>query len=128
MTYEAYDINGYTFYTGDKDMKSDGYQNSGVTMESYTGNGKDRYYRRIEEIWELSYAGEKVPMFRVRWAKSVLKEDRYFTTMVIPEAKSSPKRRPRAQTSPRKMSHGYWLPKWTNASSLPTRQSPVVLS
>ena len=26
----------------------------------------------------------KVPMFRVRWAKSVEKEDRYFTTMVIP--------------------------------------------
>jgi hypothetical protein len=88
MTYEAYDINGYTFYTEGKDMKSDGYQNSGVTMESYTGNDKDRYYGRIEEIWELSYAGEKVPMFRVRWAKSVLKEDRYFTTMVIPEAKS----------------------------------------
>ena len=42
MTYEAYDINGYTFYTEDKDMKSDGYQNSGVTMESYTGNDKDR--------------------------------------------------------------------------------------
>ena len=40
MTYEAYDINGYTFYT-------DGYQNSGVTMESYTGNDKDRYYGRI---------------------------------------------------------------------------------
>ena len=88
MTYEAYDINGYTFYTEGKDMKSDGYQNFGVTMESYTGNDKDRYYGRIEEIWELSYAGEKVPMFRVRWAKSVLKEDRYFTIMVIPEAKS----------------------------------------
>ena len=43
MTYEAYDINGYTFYTEAKDMKSDGYQNSGVTMESYTGNDKDRY-------------------------------------------------------------------------------------
>ena len=27
-------------------------------------------------------------MFRVRWAKSVEKEGRYFTTMVIPEAKS----------------------------------------
>ena len=27
-------------------------------------------------------------MFRVRWAKSVEKENRYFTTMVIPEAKS----------------------------------------
>ena len=27
-------------------------------------------------------------MFHVRWAKSVIKEDRYLTTMVIPEAKS----------------------------------------
>ena len=45
MTYGAYDINGYTFYTEDKDMKS-----SGVTMESYTGNDKDRYYGRIKEI------------------------------------------------------------------------------
>ena len=88
MTYQVYDINGYTFYTKDKDMKSDGYQNSTVTMESYTGNDKGRYYGRLEEIWELSYAGEKVPMFRVKWAKSVLKEDWYFTTMVIPEAKS----------------------------------------
>ena len=25
------------------------------------------------------------------------------------------------------MSHGYWLPKWTNASSLPTCQSPVIV-
>ena len=41
-------------------------------MESYTSNDKDRYYKRIEEIWELSYAGEKVPMFHVRWAKSVI--------------------------------------------------------
>ena len=70
-------------------MKSDGYQNSGVTMESYTGNDKDRYYRRIEEIWELSYAGEKVPMFRLRWAKNVERENRYFTTMTIPDAKSA---------------------------------------
>ena len=88
MTYEAYNIKGYTFYNEGKDMKSDGYQNSRVTMESYTDNDKDIYYGRIKEIWERSYAGEKVLMFRVRWAKSVLKEDRYFTTMVIPEAKS----------------------------------------
>ncbi|KAK1665019.1 hypothetical protein QYE76_053178 [Lolium multiflorum] len=87
MTFQAYDINGYTFYTEEKDMKSD-YQNSGVTMESYTGDVKQRYYGKIEEIWELSYAGENVPMFRVRWAKNVIKEDRHFTTMVIPEAKS----------------------------------------
>jgi hypothetical protein len=30
-----------------------------------------------------------MPMFRVRWAKNVKKEGWYFTTMVIPEAKSS---------------------------------------
>ena len=48
-------------------MKID-YQNSGVTVEAYTGKFKKRYYRRIEEIWELSYAREKVPMFHVRWA------------------------------------------------------------
>ena len=57
-------------------------------MESYTGNDKDRYYRRIEEIWELSNAGEKVPMFHVRRAKSVERESRMFTTMTIPDAKS----------------------------------------
>lgn len=65
MTYQAYDINGYTFYTEKKDSNSD-YQNSWVTMESYTGDIKERYYGRVKEIWELSYAGEKVPMFRVR--------------------------------------------------------------
>ncbi|KAK1614363.1 hypothetical protein QYE76_019880 [Lolium multiflorum] len=70
MTYQAYDINGYTFYTEEKD-KNSVYQNSGVTMDSWTGDVKTRYYGRIEEIWELNYAGEKVPMFRIRWAKSV---------------------------------------------------------
>ena len=119
MTYQAYDINGYTFYTEEKDMKSD-YQNSEVTMEAYNGKVKKRYYRRIEEIWELSYAGETVPMFRVRWAKSIVKEDQYFTTMVIPDAKS--------KNASRKLSHGYSLAKLTNASSLLTRQSPAMLS
>ena len=53
MTYEAYDINGYTFYTEDKDMKSDD-QNSGATMECMTGsdNGAtEQFYGRVEEIW-----------------------------------------------------------------------------
>ena len=43
MTYQKYDINGYTFYTEERDKRSD-YQNSGVTMESYTGEEKKRYY------------------------------------------------------------------------------------
>ena len=34
---------------------------------------KERFFGRIEEIWELNYCGELVPMFRVRWAKDVVK-------------------------------------------------------
>ena len=90
QTFQAYDINGFTFYTKKKDKNSD-YQNSGVTVESYTDDVLTRYYGRIEEIWELNYSGEKVPMFRVRWAKNVTPEDRYFITMSIPKAKSSAK-------------------------------------
>ncbi|KAK1605574.1 hypothetical protein QYE76_029247 [Lolium multiflorum] len=99
MTYQAYDINGYTFYTEEKD-KNSVYQNSGVTMDSWTGDVKTRYYGRIEEIWELSYAGEKVPMFRIRWAKSVTKEDQYFTTMFLPEANKSKSTNATAQNEP----------------------------
>ncbi|KAK1664268.1 hypothetical protein QYE76_052427 [Lolium multiflorum] len=99
MTYQAYDINGYTFYTEEKD-KNSAYQNSGVTMDSWTGDVKTRYYGRIEEIWELSYAGEKVPMFRIRWAKNVTKEDRYFTTMFLPEANKSKSTNATAQNEP----------------------------
>ena len=42
MTYQAYEINGYTFYTEERDKSSD-YQNSCVTMESYTGEQIKRY-------------------------------------------------------------------------------------
>jgi hypothetical protein len=65
VTYRAYDINGYTFYMEKKDKNSD-YQNSGVTMKFFNGDIKERYYGRIEEIWELDYYGEKVPMFCIR--------------------------------------------------------------
>jgi hypothetical protein len=74
-TYQAYDINGYRFYTEERDRSSE-YQNSGVTMLSYAVDEatiKERFFGRIEEIWELDYAREKVLMFRVRCAKSVQK-------------------------------------------------------
>jgi hypothetical protein len=83
----------YTFYTKKKDQSSK-HQNSGVTMVSYADDEtiiNERFFGRTEEIWELNYCGEKMPMFRVRWATNVEKEGRYFTTMVIPEAKSSAK-------------------------------------
>ena len=85
-TYQAYDINGYTFYMENKD-KTSNYQKAGVTMmfEDEKGTGQKRFYERIEEIWELNYAGlYKKTIFRVRWAKSVEQEQRYFTTMIIP--------------------------------------------
>jgi hypothetical protein len=84
-TYQAYDINGYTFYTEARDKVKGVYQNSGVTLHAYTGNEKNKHYGRIEEIWELRYTDVGIfPMFRVRWAKQVPQEDDYFTTMVIP--------------------------------------------
>jgi hypothetical protein len=115
-TYQAYDINVYRFHTKERDRSSE-YQNSGVTMLSYADDEatvKERFFVRIEEIWELDYTGEKVPMFRVRWAKRVQKEGRYFTTMVIPDASVK-------NASVKKA-------KLTNASSSSTRQSQAVLS
>jgi hypothetical protein len=99
MTYHAYDINGYTFYTKERDKGGD-YQNSSVTMVSYTGEEKKRYYGKIKEIWELDYIGEKLPMFRVRWATNITEEDKYFTTMCMLEAKKSNTKNPTAQNEP----------------------------
>src|SRR3954465_7139074 len=63
-------------------------------MVSSIGNEKLRYYGRIEEISELEYSGEKVPMFRARWARrsTSIKKNKYFATMVIPEAGSTSSR------------------------------------
>jgi hypothetical protein len=99
MTYHAYDINGYTFYMEERD-KGGNYQNSSVTMVSYTGEEKKRYYGKIEEIWELNYIGEKLLMFRVRWATNITEEDEYFTTMCMPEANKSKTKNPTAQNEP----------------------------
>ena len=50
----------------------------------------ERFYGRVEEIWEVDYAGmHDVMMFRVRWAKDVVRENKYFTTMSLPDAKGA---------------------------------------
>ena len=56
VSFQSYDINGYTFYTEAQDKKST-YQNSGVTLEAKSSRDgpKCRYYGVIEEIWELDY-------------------------------------------------------------------------
>jgi len=64
MTYQDYDINGYTFYTVQQDKKSI-YQNSGVRIDTYDNNmQKAPYYGQIEEIWELNYLEFKVALFK----------------------------------------------------------------
>jgi hypothetical protein len=83
-TYQGYDINGYTFYTINQDKKSV-YQNSAVRIDAIDNNmQKAAYYGQIEEIWELPYAGFKVPIFRCRWVqgRQGVMKDRYgFTTV-----------------------------------------------
>ena len=64
-----------------------------MTIECVTdvNDTTERFYERVEEIWELDYAGmHDATMFRVRWAKDVVRENKYFTTMSIPDAKSTP--------------------------------------
>jgi hypothetical protein len=48
VTYQGYDINGYTFYTKRQDKKST-YQNSGVRVDAYDVMGEDKgmYYGQI---------------------------------------------------------------------------------
>jgi len=68
-TYQAYGINGYTFYTVQQDKKSI-YQNSGVRIDTYDNNmQKVPYYGQIEEIWELNYLGFKVALFKCQWVQ-----------------------------------------------------------
>ena len=85
-TYQAYDINGYTFYIEAQDRRSV-YQNSGVILNAYenlSSSERTKFYGVIEEIWVLDYTTTEVPMFRVRWAEKVETKDN-FTTMVIPK-------------------------------------------
>jgi hypothetical protein len=52
---QAYDINGYTYYTKEKDKKSVA-QNSAIHIEAIDPQGlKTTYYRYIRGIWELDY-------------------------------------------------------------------------
>jgi hypothetical protein len=64
----------------------------------------ERFHERVKEIWELDYSGlHSATMFRVRWAKNVERQNWYFTTMTIPDAKSA------TVNAIAKKSHGYTL-------------------
>ena len=54
-SWQAYNVNGYTFYTKAKDQKSVT-QNSGVHIKNIDAFGKvHTHYGFIEDIWELDY-------------------------------------------------------------------------
>jgi hypothetical protein len=56
-SWQAYDINGYTYYTKEKDRRSVA-QNSGIRIEAFDPVGvKTMYYGYIQDIWELDYGG-----------------------------------------------------------------------
>jgi hypothetical protein len=63
-TWQAYDINGYTYYTK-KDRKSV-VQNSGIRIEAIDPHGlKTTYYGYIHDICELDYGVRmRIPVFR----------------------------------------------------------------
>ena len=80
ITYQAMDINGYTFYTMAQDAKSI-YQNSGVRVRAVDSEDKEieTYYGQIEEIWQLDYVGLKVDLFKCRWVVNgrAVSKDKY---------------------------------------------------
>jgi hypothetical protein len=85
VTYQGYDINGYTFYTEQHDKKST-YQNSGVCVDAYdvTGQDKSMYYGKIQEIWELDFHGFKISHFCCNWVdaiKGVVKDKYEFISI-----------------------------------------------
>jgi hypothetical protein len=69
-SWNAYDINGYTYYTHTKDSKYVN-QNSGVRIEALDGVGrKILFFGIIEDIWELKYESYiKVALFQCRGIK-----------------------------------------------------------
>ena len=91
------------FYMEEKDINSDD-QNSGVTMEAMTGNVTERYYGRVEEIWELNYSGlPSATMF----LSDGLRMYREKTDISLPCVYPTPIAVP--STPSPKMSHGYTL-------------------
>jgi hypothetical protein len=72
VTYQGYDINGYTLYTKQQDKKSTD-QNSGVRVDAYdvTGQDKNMYYGQIQDIWELDFHSFKIPVFCRKWVDAI---------------------------------------------------------
>jgi hypothetical protein len=84
-SWQIYDINGYTYYTKEKDKKSVA-QNSGIRIEAIDPQGmKTMYCGYIHNIWELDYGLRiRIPIFRCQWVKpqNGVNIDNYRLTLV----------------------------------------------
>jgi hypothetical protein len=76
-SWQAYDINGYTFHTKSKDMKSVA-QNSDVRINDFDlQEQKTTYFKFIVEIWELDYGPSmKISLFKCQWVQHLGGESR----------------------------------------------------
>ena len=91
--YTAWSVNGFTFYTKERDNKHP-VQNSGVTLLAealHVSSAKDKnpkkafmnYYGYIEDIWELDYCGLRIALFKCKWAdNNHVKVDKDGVTIV----------------------------------------------
>jgi hypothetical protein len=84
-SWQAYDINGFTFYTKAKNCRSQSKNSEvGVDAEDSTGQ-KNAYYGYIEEIWEVNYRMSlQIPVFKSQWVKHPhgIEVDEYGFTIV----------------------------------------------
>jgi hypothetical protein len=84
-SWQAYDINGYTYYTKEKDKKSVA-QNNGIRIKAIDSQElKTTYYRYIKDIWELDYGLRiRIPIFGCQWVKhsNGVNVDNYVLTLV----------------------------------------------
>jgi hypothetical protein len=64
------DINGYTYYTKEKDKRSVA-QNSGIRIEPFDPLGvKTTYYGYIQDMWELNYSARlQIHVLKCEWVK-----------------------------------------------------------
>jgi hypothetical protein len=84
-SWQAYDINGYTYYIKEKDKRSFA-QNSGIRIEAFDPLGvKTTYYGYKRDIWELDYDVRlQIPIFKCEWVKHLIgvSADNYRLTLV----------------------------------------------
>jgi hypothetical protein len=84
-SWQAYDINGYTYYTKEKDRRSVA-QNSGIRIQAFDLLGvKTTYYWCTQDIWELDYDVRlQIPVFKCHWVKhpNGVSVDNYELTLV----------------------------------------------